>query len=84
MLGLDGRALVDEFKRQYRDPSDVDLDGAAALAPRGTAPASDHARERGDRGRVRGGGDRGRAAAAAEAGGRRREAPGRPPRSSCS
>ena len=25
MLGLDGRALVDEFKRQYRDPSEIDL-----------------------------------------------------------
>ena len=31
MLGLDGRALVDEFKRQYRDPSELEL------AP--TAPA---------------------------------------------
>jgi cytoskeleton protein RodZ len=25
MLGLDGRTLVDEFKRQYQDPSEVDL-----------------------------------------------------------
>jgi len=25
MLGLDGRALVDEFKRQYRDPSELEL-----------------------------------------------------------
>src|SRR5665213_4145613 len=30
MLGLDGRALVDEFKRQYRDPSELDL---APIAP---------------------------------------------------
>jgi cytoskeleton protein RodZ len=25
MLGLDGRMLVDEFKRQYKDPSELDL-----------------------------------------------------------
>jgi cytoskeleton protein RodZ len=30
MLGLDGRALVDEFKRQYRDPSELE---APPLSP---------------------------------------------------
>src|SRR5579871_1728666 len=29
MLGLDGRALVDEFKRQYRDPGDHDAPSSA-------------------------------------------------------
>ena len=48
MLGLDGRALVDEFKRQYRDPSELDV--APAHGPRGDAGR--RARERpGDRGR---------------------------------
>ena len=61
MLGLDGRALVDEFKRQYRDPSDVDLTAPLPSRREARRSASDHARERGERGRVRGGGDRGRA-----------------------
>lgn len=60
MLGLDGRALVDEFKRQYRDPLDVDLTAPLPSRREARRSASEHARERGDRGRVRGGGDRGR------------------------
>ena len=60
MLGLDGRALVDEFKRQYRDPSDVDLTAPLPSRREARRSASDHARERGERGRVRGGGDRDR------------------------
>src|SRR5579863_10703693 len=32
MLGLDGRALVDEFKRQYRDPAEIE---APPLSPAG-------------------------------------------------
>jgi hypothetical protein len=47
MLGLDGRMLVDEFKRQYQDPSEVEL--APVLPARGEAR---RARDRGpDRGR---------------------------------
>ena len=60
MLGLDGRALVDEFKRQYRDPSDVDLTAPLPSRREARRSASEHGRERGDRGRVRSGGDRGR------------------------
>jgi hypothetical protein len=51
MLGLDGRGLVDEFKRQYQDPSEVEL--AATMPTRGE---SRRARERGsdrDRGNRR-------------------------------
>ena len=48
MLGLDGRALVDEFKRQYRDPSELEL------AP--TAPARHSDRARRARERPRGDG----------------------------
>ena len=69
MLGLDGRALVDEFKRQYRDPSDVDLTAPLPSRREARRSASDHARERGDRGRVRGGGDRGRSRGAGGGGG---------------
>jgi cytoskeleton protein RodZ len=55
MLGLDGRMLVDEFKRQYQDPSEIDL---APVLP--TRRDGRRARERaGERGRERAG-DRGR------------------------
>jgi helix-turn-helix protein len=55
MLGLDGRMMVDEFKRQYQDPSEIEL---APVLP--SRRDSRRARERGgDRGRERGG-DRGR------------------------
>ena len=55
MLGLDGRMLVDEFKRQYQDPSELEL--APVLPARGDARRSrerpaDHPRER-DRDRDR-------------------------------
>ena len=55
MLGLDGRALVDEFKRQYRDPSEPELARArrrrAASAPAARARrASAAARLRAPRG----------------------------------
>jgi cytoskeleton protein RodZ len=56
MLGLDGRALVDEFKRQYRDPSDVDAATPLPGRREGRRAPSDHGRDRGDRGRGRGGG----------------------------
>jgi cytoskeletal protein RodZ len=68
MLGLDGRALVDEFKRQYRDPSDVDLTAPLPSRREARRSASDHARERGDRSRARGGGDRGRGGGGSGAG----------------
>jgi cytoskeleton protein RodZ len=49
MLGLDGRMLVDEFKRQYQDPSEMEL--APVLPARREARG---ARERGsERGRER-------------------------------
>src|ERR1700687_1671779 len=55
MLGLDGRMMVDEFKRQYQDPSEIE---PAPVLP--SRRDSRRARERGgDRGRERGG-DRGR------------------------
>ena len=49
MLGLDGRLLVDEFKRQYQDPSEVEL--APVLPARGEGRRarerpSEHGRER--------------------------------------
>jgi cytoskeleton protein RodZ len=45
MLGLDGRMLVDEFKRQYPDPSEVEL--ATVLPPRREARRMrERARER--------------------------------------
>jgi cytoskeleton protein RodZ len=55
MLGLDGRMLVDEFKRQYQDPSEVEL---ATIHPsrRDGRRARERPRERersGDRGRER-------------------------------
>ena len=34
MLGLDGRALVDEFKRQYRDPSELEVPPLSPQPPR--------------------------------------------------
>jgi cytoskeletal protein RodZ len=43
MLGLDGRALVDEFKRQYRDPSELEL---APAAPTRHGDRARRARER--------------------------------------
>ena len=57
MLGLDGRLLVDEFKRQYPDPSEIEL--ATVLPSRRDARRS---RERpGERGsRQSGGGPSGR------------------------
>jgi cytoskeleton protein RodZ len=54
MLGLDGRMLVDEFKRQYQDPSEIEL--APVLPSRRDGR---RARER-PRDRDRGGGERGR------------------------
>jgi hypothetical protein len=55
MLGLDGRMLVDEFKRQYQDPSELEL--APVLPSRGEGRRSrerpvEHARDR-DRDRER-------------------------------
>ncbi|MGA2006777.1 MAG: helix-turn-helix domain-containing protein [Solirubrobacteraceae bacterium] len=55
MLGLDGRVLVDEFKRQYQDPSELEL--APVLPSRGEGRRNrergpDSARDR-DRGRTR-------------------------------
>jgi len=55
MLGLDGRLLVDEFKRQYQDPSELEL--APVLPSRGEGRrtrerAPEHGRER-ERGRER-------------------------------
>jgi hypothetical protein len=49
MLGLDGRMLVDEFKRQYQDPSELEL--APVLPSRGEGRRSrerpaEHARDR--------------------------------------
>jgi hypothetical protein len=58
MLGLDGRMLVDEFKRQYQDPSELEL--APVLPSRGEGRRSrerpaEHSRERDrDRDRERG------------------------------
>jgi len=54
MLGLDGRMLVDEFKRQYQDPSEIEL--APVLPSRRDGR---RARER-PRERERSGGERGR------------------------
>jgi cytoskeleton protein RodZ len=56
MLGLDGRMLVDEFKRQYQDPSEIEL---APVLPsrRDGRRARERPRERdrgGERGRERG------------------------------
>ena len=45
MLGLDGRALVDEFKRQYRDPSDVDLTAPLPSRREARRAAPDHSRD---------------------------------------
>jgi hypothetical protein len=55
MLGLDGRLLVDDFKRQYQDPSELEL--APVLPSRGEGRrtrdrAPEHGRER-ERGRER-------------------------------
>ena len=55
MLGLDGRMLVDEFKRQYQDPSEIEL---ATVLPsrREGRRARERPRERdrgGERGRER-------------------------------
>jgi len=56
MLGLDGRMLVDEFKRQYQDPSEIEL--APVLPSRRDGRRSrERPRERdrgGERGRERG------------------------------
>jgi cytoskeleton protein RodZ len=55
MLGLDGRMLVDEFKRQYQDPSELEL---APVMPargegrRGRDHSPEHERDR-ERGRRR-------------------------------
>jgi len=46
MLGLDGRALVDEFKRQYRDPSELDAPAHATAARRGEPRRSSRERPR--------------------------------------
>jgi hypothetical protein len=64
MLGLDGRVLVDEFKRQYRDPSELE---APPLSPAGRR---EHRRAR-ERAREPGGDRGGRA--------RPTGGPGRPP-----
>src|SRR5579871_3930606 len=63
MLGLDGRALVDEFKRQYRDPSDVDPAAPLPSRRERSRSVSDHGRDRGGRGRARPGAGGGGAAA---------------------
>jgi len=59
MLGLDGRMLVDEFKRQYKDPSEVEL--APVMPTRGESrrsrerpPERGRDRERGRRERPAG------------------------------
>src|SRR5579871_362187 len=64
MLGLDGRALVDEFKRQYRDPSDADANAPAPSRREPRRSGADHGRDRGDRGRSRGAASGGRPPAA--------------------
>jgi hypothetical protein len=55
MLGLDGRALVDEFKRQYRDPSELEgppLSPAGRRDPRRSRERPrEQGGERGGRGR---------------------------------
>src|SRR5579871_1657652 len=55
MLGLDGRALVDEFKRQYRDPAEIEappLTPAGRRDPRrGRERQREQAGERGGRAR---------------------------------
>jgi hypothetical protein len=53
MLGLDGRMLVDEFKRQYKDPSEAELSPLPSReGRRGRERAADHGREGGrERGR---------------------------------
>src|ERR1700690_3172869 len=59
MLGLDGRMLVDEFKRQYKDPSEAEL--APVMPTRGEGrrgrerpPERGRERERGSRERPAG------------------------------
>jgi hypothetical protein len=49
MLGLDGRALVDEFKRQYRDPSELEAPPLTPAARRESRRAREQAGERGGR-----------------------------------
>jgi hypothetical protein len=53
MLGLDGRMLVDEFKRQYKDPSEAELSPLPGReGRRGRERTADHGREGGrERGR---------------------------------
>ena len=53
MLGLDGRALVDEFKRQYRDPSEHDLAPSPPTRRDGRRPRDRHRQGGGDRGLTR-------------------------------
>jgi hypothetical protein len=59
MLGLDGRALVDEFKRQYRDPSELEPaaqgSGRRADPRRARERPREHAGERSGRSRPGGG-----------------------------
>jgi cytoskeleton protein RodZ len=53
MLGLDGRMLVDEFKHQYQDPSEIDL-APVLPARRDARRGRERARERpSERGRER-------------------------------
>jgi hypothetical protein len=62
MLGLDGRALVDEFKRQYRDPSEIETQPLSPAGRREQRRARERSREpggeRGGRARQPGGSGR--------------------------
>src|SRR5579863_1997645 len=47
MLGLDGRALVDEFKRQYRDPSELEAPPLSPAGRRDSRRSRERSREQG-------------------------------------
>ena len=54
MLGLDGRALVDEFKRQYRDPSELEAPPLSPAGRRDPRRPREQGGERSGRGRPSG------------------------------
>jgi hypothetical protein len=62
MLGLDGRVLVDEFKRQYRDPAELETQPFSSAGRREQRRARERSREpageRGGRARPPGGSGR--------------------------
>jgi hypothetical protein len=49
MLGLDGRALVDEFKRQHRDPTELDVSPSHGSRGEGSRRTRERSGERGRR-----------------------------------